>query len=310
MRSARRLIVAILGLAALDPFVPALLRRAEHRRYEQTQAFRFRSSDLFGLGPLISYLQEHPRGHRPRTMFLGNSVIYGFELRADEAVPARFQERHPEAQVFNAAINGFDLGSHYLVAATAIDAVDRFYVMRGTRVVHPMLASLIPVNDHLAIEFGVPQPNRLEANLQSLAARWQLYGSTYRLQAAMFGTSTREFLHGLTRPAHGRTFSTGDGAVQMTRPMSTAIPAAERQTALKQWDPLLWQFAGLVASRQKGVVFLQFGAPATDDAEIADFNATFAPYAEVVTLTVAPSLMFDGRHLTPIGARRVAEALP
>jgi lysophospholipase L1-like esterase len=31
---------------------------------------------------------------------------------------------------------------------------------------------------------------------------------------------------------------------------------------------------------------------------------------EIVTLTIPPALTFDGHHLTALGARRLAEALP
>ena len=68
----------------------------------------------------------------------------------------------------------------------------------------------------------------------------------------------------------------------------------------------------LAAHHTRGVV-LQIGAGAAGaigDAETADFNAAFAPYVEIVRLTIAPALLFDGRHLTPDGARQVAEALP
>lgn len=310
MRSVRRLIVAVVCLAAFDLFVPGLLRRAEYRRYEETQAFRFESSDLFGLGPLVSYLREHPRGERPRVLFLGNSVLFGFQLRAAEAVPARFQERHPQTQVFNVAVNGFDLGSNYLVATAVIEAVDQFYVMRGTRAVNPRLASLIPVDEDLAAGFELPLPNRMETRLQSVAGHWRLYASSYRLQAALFGTSTREFLHAQTRPVQVPAFSSQDGSIEVTRPRSAAPPTGERQAELRRWDRLLWRFAELVTSRGKQVVFIQIGAAAAGDAEIADFNAAFAPNAEIVTLTIPPGLIYDGRHLTPIGARRVAEALP
>ena len=313
MRSARRLIVAVLCLAAVDPFVPGALARAERHRYEETRAFRLANSDLFGLGPLVAYLREHPRGDRPRALFLGNSVMFGYQLNAAEAVPARFGERHLGIQVFNGAVNGFDLGSNYLVAKAAIDAVDAFYVMTGTATVNPLLASLIPIDPADAEALHLPRPDPIERRLQSIAGLWQLYASTYRLQAAWFGTSTRESLHLLTRPAITRTFTSADpSAVGRSAWRGAAPPSDERRAELRQRDETMWAFAELAASRRKRVVFIHIGAPtgAMGETELAAFNAVFAPYAEVVGVTIPPALLFDGRHLTPAGAIRVAEALP
>ena len=314
MRPVRRLIVALVCLIAFDQFVPELQRRFERHRYEDTQAFRFESSDLFALGPLVAYLRDHPRGERPRTVFLGNSVMFGFELTAGEAVPARYQARHPETQVFNAAVNGFDLGSNYLVTKAIIDSVDRFYVMRGTTAVHPRLASLIPVDAADAVVFHLQRPDPLENRLQSVAERWQLYASTYRLQAAMFGTSTREYFHLRTRPTSTRRLPSQDDplGVRVGVWAEDSPPDAERRAALRQQDELLWTFAELVYRHRKRAVILQMGAPSgtTGEAEIADFNAAFRPFVEIIGLTIPPALTYDGRHLTSQGARRVAAALP
>ena len=314
MRPARRLLVAVLCLVAFDRFVPGLLRRVERQRYEDARAFRFESSDLFALGPLVSYLREQPRGARSRTLFLGNSVMFGFELSAADAVPGRFQALHPETRVFNAAINGFDLGSNYLVAKALIDSADRFYVMRGTSAVHPLLASLVPVDAHDAAEFHLQRPDRVETRLQSIAEIWHLYAAAYRLQAALFGTSTREYLHLHSRPAAVRTFPSQDDSIDVTVTVWPAAPppSRARRAELRQRDELLWRFAELVSSHGKRAVFLYSGAPtgAMGEQEIADFNAAFSPLVQVVGLTIPPALLYDGRHLTPSGARKVAAALP
>jgi hypothetical protein len=220
LRPARRLIVAVLGLVLLDQGVPAVLQRAERHRYEETQSFRFQPSDLFGLGPLVSYLREHPRGERPRTVFLGNSILFGLDLSADDAVPGQFQRLHPETQVFNAAINGFELGSNALVAAAMVDSVDRFYVMRGPAAKNPLLASLIPVGEYE----DLPPLNVLESRLQRAASVWRLYALSYRLQAALFGTSTRQFLHRYVSLAAATAHPSQDGAITVTRSRSPSPP--------------------------------------------------------------------------------------
>jgi hypothetical protein len=310
LTAARRLIVAVLCLAAFDQLVPAILQRAEHHRYEDRETFRFQNSDLFALGPLVAYLREHPRGDRPRTMFLGNSVIFGFGLAPEEAVPGVFQSRHPETKVFNAAVNGFELGSNEVVAVAVSAAVDQLYVLRGSDKVEPRLGLMIPVQQY---DGRFERPNQQERRLQSFLGFWNLYSSTYRLQAAWFGTSTREYVHRLLRPAKPMTFIPTDGEVRTGAPRSAVVPSAERQDQLRRRDRPLWNLCRLTADGRLRVTVLQIGPPAPGsdgDAEIADFNAACEPYARIVTLLIPPALMYDGRHLTPTGARRVAEALP
>jgi hypothetical protein len=320
LRHARRLIFAVVWLAVFDQFVPEMQQRVERQRYEGAQAFRFENSDLFALGPLVSYLRDHPRGERPRTVFLGNSVVFGYELTATEAVPARFQELHPETQVFNAAVNGMELGSNYLVSKAIIDSVDRLYILLGTAGTQPLLTSLIPVDASDAIAFHFQLPDPVEARLQSIAGIWRLYASTYRLQAAMFGTSTRQWIHlrgdALRRviaPDEGQAAagprSSSGGSIELTHWRSTTPPTPERRVELQRRDDVLWRLAELVYRRRKRAVFLQIGLAGTDTSETADFNAAFDPFVEIVRLTIPPALRFDAQHLTAEGARLVAEAL-
>jgi len=323
VRPARRLIIALACLVALDPFVPGLQRRVEQHRYEDAHAFRFEGSDLFALGPLVAHLRDQPRGERPRIVFLGNSVMFGYELEPDEAIPGRFQRLHPDTQVFNAAINGFEMGSSYLVSKAIIGSVDRFYVMRGAAAANPLLASLIPVEEADVRAFHLQSPDPVEARLQSMAEIWHLYASTYRLQAAIFGTSTRQYIHGRAdavrraiapdgpQPAIGA-HAPADGAIAVTRWRSATIPTDERRSELRRQDQVLWQFAELVSAHRKRAVILQFGGAVTgvsSETELADFNAAFAPFVEVVGLTIPPAFKYDSRHLTAEGARLVAEAL-
>src|SRR3989338_6540526 len=109
----RRLVATALTLAAIDPFVPAWLARAERTRYESDRVFRFEHSDLFATGPVVEYLREHPHGDRPRAVFLGNSVVWGFRLPAEDSLPVRFQQLEPSVRVFNFAVNGFGIVSAY-----------------------------------------------------------------------------------------------------------------------------------------------------------------------------------------------------
>ena len=63
-------------------------------------------------------------------LFFGNSVTYGYLLRAADTVPAHYQRLDASAKVFNVGVNGFGAGSSFLVAKAAIDAVDLVYVLR------------------------------------------------------------------------------------------------------------------------------------------------------------------------------------
>jgi hypothetical protein len=195
--------------------------------------------------------------------------------------------------------------------------------MRGTPAVHPLLASLVPVDADDLRAFHLQSPDRVETRLQSIFAIWRLYASTYRLQAAIFGTSTRQYVHRRGdavrrvvapdgRPAATAAISSLGGSIQLTRWRSATPPAGERRAELRRRDELLWNFAELVYRHRKRAVFLQIGSPATDaigESEIADFNGAFEPFVEIVGLTIPPSLRFDAQHLTAEGSRRVAEAL-
>jgi hypothetical protein len=314
LRPGRRLLAAVVWLIVFDQFVPGLLRRVEHRRYEETQAFRFESSDLFGLGPLISYFRDHPRGERPRAVFMGNSVMFGYELPATDAIPARFQALHPETQVFNAAVNGFDLGSNYLAAKAMIDDVDRFYIMRGTAAINPRLADLIAVDPDDARAFHLQAVDPIETGLRRIANRWQFYRESYRLQAGIFGTSSREYIHRWLSPMPSRVFAEPGQTipeVTMTTWDGGRAPDEARRADLRSRDALLWRFAELLSAHKKRTDFLQIGTPtgAMGEPEIADFNAAFSPWVRIVGLTIPPELLYDGRHVTPEGARRVAAAL-
>lgn len=322
-RDCRRLAFALAALIIADQFEPAILRSLEHRHYEdRARDFRFASSDLFGLGPLIAYFHDRPRGDAPRVIFLGNSIIYGHFLTAAEALPAGYQRLDPSVKVFNAGINGFQTGSAFLVAKAAIDAVDLVYVLRHVESrADPILPRLIPVDEADRTRFHLAGPRRAEAWLSSAVNHWRLYRDAYRLQAALFGTSTQEYLYrnkgALARPPSAQPHagetgrvSTGE-TITTDAPASDALPGPVRHAQLRQQHPELWAFGDLFAARRKSVVLLHI--PEYSDAlsldAIADFNRVFAPYGRILILHIPPALTFDGQHLTRAGAAQLARAL-
>ncbi len=325
-RFTRRLAFAVLWLAVFDQFVPRLLRRVERERYEAGSVFRFENSDLFALGPLVSYLREHPQGNRRRVVFLGNSIIFGYGLAAAEAIPAQFQEQQPGTRVFNAAFNSAGLGSSYLIAKAIVEAVDGLVVLIGSPgTAHDMLPSLIPVEESDRRAFALRPPDRIERRLQSLAGVWRLYAYRYRLQAALFSTSTRQYVYLHKRdivrrlvtpftsppPPPPTPWRPSDDRAVLRAPRSASPLDAEGRRQLRQNHQLLCQFADLARSHRKPAVFVQVVDVSVElsDSEAADFNAMFAPFAETVNIGLPPSLRIDTMHLTPQGAHAVAVAL-
>lgn len=323
-RHGRRLLFVVAWLVVFDQLVPPLLRHLERRRYEEGwEVFRFENSDLFALGPLVGYLRDNPRGERPRVLFFGNSVVFGYGLEAADALPARYQERRPDVRVFSVAVNGFELPSNFLVARAAVDAVDTMVVLVTGGAAHPRLPELVPVAEEDLHAFGLRRPG-LEQRLQRGAEAWRLYAHRHRLQAALFGASTRQFLYlhkgelarramGAWRepPPRGAPPPPPAGAVTLRAPHADPGPSAARRHALREAYPLPWRFAELARAHGKRLVLLQLGASGGEvaPADVPDFNAAFAPSAEVVLLGIDPALTLDGQHLSVPGAAALADAL-
>ena len=323
-RYGRRLLFAAVWLLLFDQLVPPLLRQLERRRYEEgREVFRFENSDLFALGPLVAYLSDNPRGERPRVLFFGNSVVFGYGLTAAEALPARYQDQRPDVRVFSVAVNGFELPSNFLVARAAIDSVDTMMVLVTGGAAHPRLPELVPVAEEDLRAFGLEGPGP-EQRLRRGAGVWRLYAHRHRLQAALFGASTRQFLYlhkgELARRALGgwreprppaAPGPPPDGEVTLRAPHAGREPSAARRRALRAAYPLPWRFAELARAHGKRLVLLQLGASGGGvvAADVPDFNAAFAPSAEVVLLGIDPSLTLDGQHLSAAGAVALAGAL-
>ena len=324
-RTARRLVLTVVWLLLFDRAVPPLLELAERTHYESAAPFRFENSDLFGLGPLVDYLREHPRHQRRRVVFFGNSMIFGYFLTPVQAIPARFQKLQPEARVYNAAVNGQEMGTSYLVGKAIFDSVDVIYVQVIGDKANEILPSLIPVDDADLRRFHLAAPNRTEARLQAWLGRaWRAYGLNYRMQAALFGTSTRVYLYmhkrDLARAFRVRTLQpaadswapiAGHIALRAPRACGAGLSPPLAGLSPPHMRSLKTDLADLARSRGKRVVFIEFewGGARADDAEAAAFNAAYAPFAETVIVTVPPDVTIDGQHPVPAAAAQIAEAL-
>lgn len=321
---ARRLAIAVLLLVAVDRLEPGFLSRLETARYEDpTTDFRFENSDLFGVAPLVDYLRENPRGRQPRVMFLGNSVTYGYALSVNEAVPAQFQQLVPSHKVFNVGVNAFEAGSAYLVANSAIGAIDEAYLLSRTYpVANPLMAKLVDVEPADRTTFHLPAPaGALETRLARVLGSWRLYRDSYRLQAALFGTSSRQFIY-LNKSRFARALiaplraqeppAATRPAIAATTPLADVMPSPQRIAALRQaGPPLVWAFADLFASHGKTLVLLQLPGYAEwlPEADLADFNRAGYPHVRIVRLQIPTEWMFDNVHVTADGARAVANVL-
>ena len=306
MSKIRRLLFAVLWLALIDVFVPPILRRAEERRYESGAVYRFENSDLFALGPMVRYLREHPRGAKHRALFLGNSVVFGYGVEAPQALPAQFERLAGDTRVFNAAVNGAENGDSYLVGKAVIDSVDTLYVQVVRHdAARPILGMLIPADDADTRRFLLRRPDRIEATLRSLLGRvWRLYAFNDRLQAAFFGTSTRQYVYlhkrELLLAIIGRT-----PRIPPETPHGTIAVSLSARRDGSVLPRALLDLADVAKSHRKRLVILDFQRRTA----AAAFNAAYAPYAEIVTIDVPPALLYDNMHLTAAGAEAVAAAL-
>jgi hypothetical protein len=314
--AARRLIAAVVTLAVIDPWVPGWLARAERARYEGAGVFRFANSDLFAIGPAVDYLREHPRGERPRALFLGNSVVWGYGLQPADSLPVQFQRIEPSMRVLSFAVNGFGVGSAYLLLKDVVDSIDVAYVNANGAAVNPGLPRLIPVDEADVERFGLDRPDVSERRLESWLGVWRLYRWSYRLQVAWFGTSTRNFIYtnkaalfgSKTEPQAGRADNPpGSGGVAIHRQAATATNIDE--AALARTQPALWDAASLMRARGRHAIFWTLTNGRTPDPDWDALNRAFAGSSAFVEIEVPAEMMIDERHLTARGSAAVARLL-
>lgn len=321
----RRLAAAVVFLAVLDTLVPGWLARAERARYEAGDVFRFQYSDLFAIGPVVEYLRDHPRGERPRAVFFGDSVVWGYRLRPDDSLPAQFARRRPSVRVLNFAVNGFGSGSAYLMLKAVIDSIDTVYLRIGGAAVNPGIARLIPVADADVQRFNLEPPDRIEGRLKQLAGFWRLYRHSYRLQAALFGTSTRNYLYAnksalLWRGAREPDMN-GSAGLAPTLPSTGQLtvgyaiaenaPTPERQRDLERREPRLWEYASFIRAHGRRAIFFALAGPGDSEAgpDWADMNRFFRHSVAFVRVGVPDDMMIDKTHLSAAGSRAYAEML-
>jgi len=322
----RRLAAALVTLVVIDRFVPGWLGRAEHQRYESGPVFRFQYSDLFAVGPVVDYLRQHPRGDRQRVVFLGDSIVWGYRLRPEDSLPSQFATLRPSVRVLNFAVNEFGSGSAFLMLKAIIGSIDTVYLEIGGRAVNPGLARLIPVTDADVERFGLDRPDRWEQQLERVAGFWRLYRGSYRLQAAVFGTSTRNYLYTNKsavlwwREAPQQDLDGGPGIAParssssrlvVSHEISAAEPTGERREEVARAEPWLWEYATFIHQSGKRAVFFAVLPPdgAKENRNWADLNRVFAGSVVCVQVGVPDDLKIDPTHLSAAGSHQLAELL-
>ena len=322
----RRLGVCVFVLALVDQAVVPVLRISEARRYESDRLIRFENSDLFLLGPLTDYLQEHPIGDKPRVMFFGDSIVWGYRINAHETLPSVFQRLAPSVRVFNFGVNGFEDGSMYLMSKAVIDTTDIFYVFHHKGDADPLLPKGIAVDAQDAKRFHLQLPSRADQAFDRLHRLWRLSRYSYRLQGAWFGTSTRQYVYlhkgewarrllGTTQEDAGRPPPLAprprERAVWNAPTIHRSVSEAERAALARQYA-LAWDYATLLATHGKHGVYIETSIEVglANDHDREMLNAIFHPYVIFARVDIPDSwLLSDRTHLSPEGCRGMAELL-
>ncbi len=277
---------------------------------------------------MTEYLREHPVGLKPRAIFLGDSIVWGYLLETGETLPANFQRFVPNVKVLNLGSNGFDAVSAYLMTKALIDSVDTFYYVYEQddldRRPHPLLARLIPVSPEDTSRFELELPPPWVATFNRMAHFWKLARYSYRLQGALFGNSGRQYLYSkgrrLGKLLHNPS-GQGEAAegtrkaalrVQWSSPSAGGPLSEEEAGDLARRHPMLWEYASLLAGHQKQGVIIEFAhhKKILSDSERRKFNRRFRPFVVFAKLTVPDAyLMPDEAHLAAEGTRAVASTL-
>ena len=213
-------------------------------------------------------------------------------------MPARYQRLDPSVKIFNVGINAMSNDSAFLVAKAAMECVDVTYVLRGppnSGETLAILPSLIPVEDADVARFHLTAPSGDERLLSRPLNRWRLYRDAYRLQAALFGSSTRQdfYLHkgALARALVARVRADAlddapaeEETIPLRTPLAGALPDAAEQIRLRAQNPDLWRLGDQAVARRAHVVFLHVPDYSVHAAgrRRRRLQSRFAPYARVV----------------------------
>lgn len=325
-RALRRFSICILFLVAIDQGVPSVLQVSEAKRYETQVQSRFENSDLFPLGPLVQHLKEHPQGPKPRVAFLGGSRIWGYRLAPDEPIPAVFQRLVSDAHVLNLGINSFQSSSAYLISKPLVHSVDTFVLFFHDDIweekAYPLLPKLIEVSPEDASRFQLKLPSKFEKIFGRFNRLWRLNYYSYRLQAAWFGTSTRQFVYlqmkrllgREPRPRHLMVAEPPPASQQLAGWDAPLIPGPVSEVQVERFAaryPLLWDYGQLLVRNKRKGLFIEFShEEVVSDEDRGVFNVYFHPYVLLVKMSVpAEWFMADRSHLTAEGARGVAWTL-
>ena len=260
-------------------------------------------------------------------------------LKALRAV-SRGEVTLPETVVQAHRLNATGWFNHVAILFTAkLLTVDQFLLVASKPAARLWLDYVVTLDRTIAqatapsdVErFTLTPPDAVEGRLEELLGFWRLYRDAYRLQAALFGTSTRQYVYrhkasipgAIWRAASGRAM--GDGGVPAPAPergalvdvvavradMASAPVTETRRRGLAAAYPLLWDYAELIRAHGKHAVVVEIESSSSSvlRPDRADLNRVFHPHVSFVALSIPPAFRFDPLHLSAPGARAVAQAL-
>jgi hypothetical protein len=225
---------------------------------------------------------ERVEGNQPAVVFLGDSLVWGFDVEENERFTEKLQARHPEWTVYNFGVSGYGTDQEYLL------------LQRYFENYHPALVFLIICGD-----------NDNEDNA------WNFRGGCYKPYYTLEGGHLK--VNGVPVARSARTFLAEHKFLahsMMIRLCARAFYRLESPPPKKNPDPptgaLLLDMRKYVVER--GALFaigLQHS-----HAELEQFLRNFRiPYVDLSTTNSAHTYSAFGNHWTPEGHTFVANKI-
>ena len=224
---------------------------------------------------------ERAKNHKPGIIFLGDSLVWGFDVENSERFTDKLQARHPEWAIYNFGISGYGTDQEYLLLQKYFDQYQ------------PKVVFLVICGD-----------NDNEDNA------WNFRGGYYKPYFTLQGGGLK--LHGVPVPKSERAFFAEHKLLcrpYLTRLVARAYYNMNSPRPVKNSDPptgvLLLEMRTYVA--RKGAFFavgLQQGHP-----DLEKFLQKYnIPYVDLTTTNSAHRYT-AGNHWTPEGHKFVADKI-
>ncbi|MDD5431429.1 MAG: hypothetical protein PHO70_00355 [Candidatus Omnitrophica bacterium] len=331
-RCLRRIIFTILILAVIDIYVLTFVKKIENRYETSGTMFRFENNDFFGIAPLVDYLKENKIGKKSRIVFFGNSVMFGYQLGANDTIAAKFENiAGSNYKCFNLGINGLGEENAYIILKNLIDSVDLVIVLHSPSGKVPIqgLYQHLDIDDEDAAFFKINNKESIINKRLSyyVGKIWKLSKYSHRIQNGLFQTSTKNYLYLhkadlfsflSAKKSSGLLPFDSDSCedlivnrhipelkdYKLTKADSGSINLNETEAALYK------KFFKLASLKRKKIFFfgLDHYAP-YNKKELSEYNRLFGPSLVFMNLESTESFTFDKTHLTTKGSCAVANMM-